>query len=208
MAPDYVDEFIQATKQGKILSKGLPSSIKDNTQFDKWRKISVDLLDVELQNLRIKNSLKLINIPSGLVFNDGEWLDYHFSYWAVLLQGLFSKYEKLYKCVERKLLKPSLKTEMKSLYSKIDDYHNRLKTLRDPVAHPGGFVEVIGQDEHIGTYIILGAKIDVGDMLNQFAVFQMRWYNFALKFTNVVSSELEQNNEILLNYLADSKNIR
>ncbi|MDP2743650.1 MAG: hypothetical protein Q8P00_01110, partial [Dehalococcoidia bacterium] len=125
--------------------------------------------------------------------SEGEWLDHQFGYWAVLTQGLISKFEKLCKGIYRKFPAPrSSKTDLKEMLQKLLDYHIGLKRLRDPLAHPGGPVSIVGQDEHLGPYIVFRGEFDISSMMAGQTTFYSSWTSRAYQFTNTVLVEIDQ----------------
>jgi len=202
LSPKYVYGFIEADSRGGLPSCPLPSVVSRNPQFQKWRSICVDLMDVEFHKHRLLVCLNLLNLKNPSSISEGEWLDHQFSYWAVLTQGLISKFEKLCKNTYRKFPTPcSSETDLKKRLRKLHEYHTRLKRLRDPLAHPGGPVNIIGQDEYLGPYIVFRGEYDVSSMMGGMTNFYSSWVSRAYKFTNIVLVEIDQVSKSLVTLL-------
>lgn len=202
LSPEYVYGFIEAGSRGELPSYPMPSVVSRNPQFQKWRSICVDLMDVEFHKHRLLVCLNLLNLKNPSSISEGEWLDHQFSYWAVLTQGLISKFEKLCKSTYRKFPTPrSSETDLKEMLRKLHEYHTRLKRLRDPLAHPGGPVNIVGQDEHLGPYIVFQGEFDTSSMMDGMTDFYSSWTSRASQFTNIVLVEIDQVSKSLVTLL-------
>ncbi|MDP2731207.1 MAG: hypothetical protein Q8O55_12110 [Dehalococcoidales bacterium] len=192
LSPEYVYEFIEAGSRGELPSVLLPTVVSMNPQFQKWRSICTDLMDVEYHKHRLTVCLSLMNLKNPSSVSEGEWLDYQFSYWAVLTQGLISKFEKLSKSIYRKFPTPdSSETSLKGTLQNLHEYHTRLKKVRDPVAHPGGPVRIVGQDEHLGPYIVFRGEFQMSTLMDSLTGFYSSWTTRAFRFSNMVLEEID-----------------
>jgi hypothetical protein len=193
LSPEYVYGYIEAGSRGELPSFSIPTIASMNPQFQKWRSICTDLMDVEYQKHRLMVCLSLMNLKNPSSVSKGEWLDHQFSYWAVLTQGLISKFEKLSKSIYRKFPTPdSSETSLKETLQKLHEYHTRLKRLRDPIAHPGGAVRIVGQDEHLGPYIVFRGEFEISTLMDSLTAFYSSWTSRAFRFSNMVLGEIDQ----------------
>ena len=202
LSPEYVYDFIQAGSKGNLPSFQLPSSVSKNPQFQKWRSICVDLMDVEYQKHRLLVCLQLLNLKNPSSISKGEWLEHQFSHWAILTQGLVSKFEKLSKSTYRKFPTTcSSESDLKYMLQNLHQYHIRLKRVRDPVAHPGGPVEIVGQDENLGPYIVFRGEYDISSLMDSLTNFYSSWTSRATEFTNIVLGEIDHVSKSLVTLL-------
>lgn len=130
LAPVYVGAFRQVLDQSKDIEQALNalSGMQTNHQFKKWIKICVDLIDVDLQMHRLRNNLILMNSSAISPLNQGEWVEYHYDAWAILMQGLLYRTEKLTKDIVRELIKP-INTEWKTIEIKMLQRSRILKNM-------------------------------------------------------------------------------
>jgi len=199
VSPEYVYGYIEASSKGKLPSYSLPASVSMNPQFQKWRSICTDLMDVEYQKHRLTVCLSLMNLKNPSSVSEGEWLDHQFSYWAVLTQGLVSKFKKLCGSLYRKFPVPnSSGVSLKETLQILHEYHTRLKQVRDPVAHPGGPVRIVGQDEHLGPYIVFRGEFEITTLMDSLTGFYSSWTSRALRFSNMVLVEIDQVSKFLI----------
>lgn len=200
-SPDYVVQYLEKDLTDPTKYK-LPESVVNNSEFQKWRTISIDLMDVEFQKHRILVCLKLLKGQNPPWVSRGEWLDHEQLYWAVLLQGLISKYDKLFKEVYRKFRKPKpTNSEFNDLLSTLRQYHIMLKGLRDPAAHPGGPVRMFGDDMNLGPYLVFRGDYNIGSMFNGMGKFYFEQIPTIRLYTNVVFQEIERLSLILIKSL-------
>lgn len=199
LSPEYVYDYIEAGSKGEQPSYSLPSSVSMNPQFQKWRSICTDLMDIEYQKHRLMVCLSLMSSKNPSSVSEGEWLDQQFSYWAVLTQGLISKFEKLCKSIYRKFPSPnSSEVSPKETLQILHEYHTRLKKVRDPIAHPGGAVRIVGQDEHLGPYIVFRGELEITTLMASLTGFYSSWTSKALRFSNMVLVEIDHVSTLLI----------
>ena len=195
LAPDQVKAFRQTLEQRKDHEQGFAAlcGIQASPEFTSWRSICIDLIDVELQMHRVKNSLALLNSSSVSPLNQGEWVEYHVDAWAMLMQGLLYRVEKLTKGVVRGLVRPA-NTSWRSVETqtlkKITGFQKRVKVIRDPVAHSGGAVEVIAHEHLLESYLLIGGHVDVADMLEPMAAYGEKWHKHLGYFSTMVLNEI------------------
>ncbi len=195
LAPAQVKAFRETISQRKGPEHGLAvlSGIHDNSEFNKWRCICIDLLDLELQMHRLENSLLLLKSPTVSFLSNGSWVDYHFNTWAILMQGLLYRTERLIKDVIRVVIRPescNWKLIEKQTLEKIADFQKRVKLIRDPIAHTRGAVDAIAEDGLIESYILLCGRIPASEMFNQMASFQKKWHKLLSSTSSTIINEI------------------
>lgn len=202
IAPEYVHDLIEGIQKGEITSCYLPVSVSKNQQFQKWRSICVDLIDFEYHKHRLHVCLTLLTTEKTSSITKGEWLDHQMSYWAILAQGLISKYEKLFKDVCRKFpTSHSSVSEMNQMLFDLKQYHNSLKIVRDPVAHPGGPLRITGDDENLGPYIIFRGKYNIRSIMKESDDLYFKQIPATIEFTGMILLGIEKASKLLLNLL-------
>lgn len=202
LSPEYVYGYIEAGSRGALPSVPIPSVVSKNPQFQKWRSICIDLMDFELHKHRLLVCLNLLTLKNPPSISEGEWLDHQFSYWAVLTQGLISKFEKLCTSTYRKFPTPcSSEIDLKERLRKLHEYHTSLKRIRDPLAHPGGPVNIVGQDEYLGPYIVFRGEYDISYIMGGMTNFYSSWVSRAYQFSNIVLEEINQVSKSLVTLL-------
>ena len=202
LAPEHIEGFRETLQQGKGPEAGLDalSGIQAAPQFNKWRKLFIDLIDVQLQIHRVKNSLVLLSAPAIPPLNQGEWVEYHFDAWAILMQGLLYRVEKLTKDVVRELVRPTnfkWKIVETETLQKVRNFKSRVKVIRDPIAHTGGAVEAITNGHRLESYVLIGGYVDMKDLLEPMAGYQREWHQRLSYFTALVFTEIDALSERL-----------
>ncbi len=198
LSPGYVFQYFETSLTNPMLYE-LPQSVSNNADFQKWRTISVDLADVEFQKHRILVCLRLLSAEKHPYVSRGEWLDHEQLYWAVLLQGLISKFDKLFKEVHRRFHRPKpTNSDFHKLLSTLEQYHDMLKGLRDPAAHPGGPVRIFGDDVNLGPYLVFRGDYDIGSMINGLSDFYSEQIPTIKLYTNLVFKEVNRLSSILI----------
>lgn len=202
LAPEYVKAFRVALAQSKDPEQALNamSGMQTSHQFKKWRKMCVDLIDVDLQMHRLKNNLVLINSSAMPPLGQGEWVEYHYDAWAILMQGLLYRVEKFTKDIVRELIRPAnmeWKTIETTTLQKVDDFRKRVKKIRDPIAHTGGAVEAIIDGYLLEMYVLIGGYGDIKHLLEPMAAYQHKWYRRLSYFSSLVFNEIDTLSERL-----------
>ena len=198
LSPSYVLQYLVQDLTDPT-QYTLPQSVRNDPNFQKWRTISVDLMDVEFQKHRILICLRLLSSTKHPRVSLGEWLDHEQLYWAVLLQGLISKFEKLFIEVYRRFHRPKpTSPDLQKLLSALKQHHIMLKGLRDPAAHPGGPVTIFGDDSNLGPYLVFRGDYDIGSMLAAGGDFYSQQIPTIKIYTNLVFKEIDHLCSILL----------
>lgn len=202
IAPKYVHDLNEEILKGEIASCYLPVSLSKNKQFQKWRSICVDVIDFEYHKHRLHICLTLLNTEKTPSVSKGEWLDHQMSYWAVLAQGLISKYEKLFINVYRRFpTSHSSVSEMNQILFDLKQYHKNLKIVRDPIAHPGGPLRITGDDENLGPYIIFRGKYNIRSIVNGSGDLYFSQIPATIEVTGMILLGIEKASKLLLNLL-------
>lgn len=202
LAPKHVKAFRETFAQGKGPEHGLSAlvGIRVDHRFKVWRNICINLIDVELQMHRVKNCLILVNSPAVSPLNQGEWVEYHFDAWAVLMQGLLHRIEKLTKGIVRELIRPTnanWKLVETQTLEKVKDFQKRVKKIRDPIAHTGGAVEALADGHLLESYILIGGHTSTRDLLQPMASYQKKWHKNLSIFSTLVFDEMDRIGERL-----------
>ncbi len=195
-APNYVEDFRKALQQTNDLecAQSALANMKTDPQFSKWREICINLVDVGLQMHRVSDSLVLLNCQSIPPLPKGEWVDYHYNAWAILMQGLLCRVEKLTKSVIRRLIRPTnpewklIETDM---LQKIEHFKLQMKPVRDPVAHAGGPVEAIATGHRIEVCVLVGGW-DIKALFEACANYQHRWHKFLTASSTLILAEIDR----------------
>ncbi len=109
-----------------------------------WTCLLTQCLDVELARDRVKLAASLCGeTPPGSDVVPGAWVVYHMDAWYLAAAGLLERIEKLMIAGCRKLIKEKAHRDATSRTLKlaIRKRRDQIKSLRDAVAHGGGYVE-------------------------------------------------------------------
>ena len=189
--PEYVNEFKKALEEGRLLSHNPKENINTDKKFKVFKSICIAIVEIELQLHRIVVCLNLMAIKAPLALNEGEYLDYEYSCWSVLVQGLMSKFEGFASVICRKIILMD-NAEFRVTIKPITELKKCLKRLRDPIVHlSDGPAQIISEPEHFGAYILINGDIEMVEILNQLSIFKEKWLEQAQKFTNIVNNNIE-----------------
>jgi len=153
--------------------------IEIGSRFNKWRDIYTRLLDVEVAIHQLKTSLSLLKTPAPSYLTVGEWVIYLHDAWAIWVQGLLNRLEKLAIKVVRELVKTSnpnfmsLETDIKVA---IRNLKKKVGKVRDPVAHGGGPIEVLQEEGLLEPILLIGGQLNMKDVFEPMASYQQKWH--------------------------------
>lgn len=200
-APSHVSAFrkiLQQTDDPQQAQNAL-ANIETGAQFSKWREICIDLIDVELQMRRVAISLLLLNSEATPLLSQGEWVDYHYNAWAILVRSLLDKVEKLTKNIVRKLVRPTnpeWKHIEEQMLQTVYDFKSRLKPVRDPAAHVRGPVEAIATEHGVELFVLTGG-CDIKALFEPMGDYQHKWHRVLSASSALVFAEIDRLGERL-----------
>ncbi len=148
---------------------------------------------------RVAISLLLLNSEATPPLSQGEWVDYHCGAWAILVQSLLDKVEKLTKNVVRKLVRPTnpeWKHIEEQMLQTVYDFKSRLKPVRDPVAHVRGPVEAIATEHNVEMFVLTGGY-DTKSLFEPMADYQHKWHRILSASSALVFAEIDRLGERL-----------
>ena len=188
--------FLQDVMQSGDITKYSETfaSLKNDSEYNKYRYVCLDLVDVEFQIRRVNTILTLLQLPSVPQLTLNEWTHYHYDYWSLAMYGLLERFKQLSKHVTRHLIKPNnsrwqiiegeVLASVKALKSKV-------AKIRDPIAHCGGAVEAIDEDNILPLYILAGGSINHIETWFGTESHQEKWATRLLGFTKLALEEID-----------------
>ena len=201
IAPEYVDAFRKSLQaKGYEQSLNEVKGIKIGSRFNKWRDIYTRLLDVEVAIHQLKTSLSLLKAPAPSYLTVGEWVIYHHDAWAIWVQGLLNRFEKLAIKVVRELVETSNPNFM-SLEADISLANRNLKNqvgkVRDPIAHGGGPIKVLQGEGLLEPILLIGGQLNMKDVFEPMASYQQKWHQKSYAISIRILEEIDKLSERL-----------
>ena len=201
IAPEYVSAF-KKSLQAKSYEQSLieVKGIEIGSRFNKWRDIYTRLLDVEVAIHQLKTSLSLLKTPAPSYLTVGEWVIYLHDAWAIWVQGLLNRFEKLAIKVVRELVKTSnpnfmsLETDTRVA---IRNLKNQVGKVRDPIAHGGGPIEVLQEEGLLEPILLIGGQLNMKDVFEPMASYQQKWHQKSYAISIRILEEIDKLSERL-----------
>lgn len=79
----------------------------------------------------------------------------------------------------RELIKPqnsNFKRVETEMVKQIRSLKDKVKKVRDPIAHGGGHIEVLKNEGFLEPLLLIGGHVDMKDVLGSMAAFQQKWH--------------------------------
>lgn len=201
IAPEYVSAFRKSSQtnsweQSLIEVKG----IEIGSGFNKWRDIYTRLLDVEMAIHQLKTSLSLLKAPPPSYLTVGEWVIYHHDAWAIWVQGLLSRFEKLALKVVRELAEtsdPNIRSVENDIRVAIGNLKKEVGEVRDPVAHGGGPIEALQEERLLEPILLIGGQLNMKDVFKPMASYQQKWHQKSYDTSILILAVIDKLSETL-----------
>lgn len=201
IAPEYVDVFRKSLQaKGYEQSLNEVKGIKIGSRFNKWQDIYTRLLDVEVAIHQLKTSLSLMKTPAPSYITMGEWVVYHLDAWAIRLQGLLSRFERLAIKLVRELVKssnPNFMSLENNIKVDIRNLKNQVGKVRDPIAHGGGPIEALQEEGLLEPILLIGGQLNMKDVFEPMASYQQKWYHKSYAISIRILEEIDKLSERL-----------
>jgi len=201
IAPEYVDAFRKSLRaKGYEQSLNEVKGIKIGSRFNKWRDIYTRLLDVEVAIHQLKTSLSLLKAPAPSHLTVGEWVIYHHDAWAIWVQGLLNRFEKLAIKVVRELVEtsnPNFMSLEADTRVAIRNLKNQVGKVRDPIAHGGGPIEVLQGEGLLEPILLIGGQLNMKDVFEPMASYQQKWHQKSYAISIRILEEIDKLSERL-----------
>ena len=201
IAPEYVSIFKKSLPtKGYAQSVMEVKGIKISSSFNRWRDVYTRLLDVELAMHQLNNSLRLLKSPPPSYLTLGEWVIYHHDAWAIILQGLLNRFEKLAIKVARELVETSNPNFMgleADIRVAIRNPKNQVAKVRDPIAHGGGPIEVLQGEGLLEPILLIGGQLNMKDVFEPMASYQQKWHQKSYAISIRILEEIDKLSERL-----------
>jgi len=127
-----------------------------------WRKLLTALLDIEQTMDKVRRSVWFIGstpAPSPSSISDpGAWLIYHVDSWYLHTYGLLERMQKMMTLTCRHVVQPRSRGEplKAALIADVSKMKGVIKGTRHAVAHGGGTVEALEEQDLWEPYVIIG----------------------------------------------------
>lgn len=134
----------------------------------KWASLLTRTLDVDMARDRLRLATDLCGSETpDEDFSLGVWVNYTTDAWWLAAMALIDRFDKLAVAICRRFVTDTVKQkqEIQSLRSAWKDWRDRIKKIRDSVAHGGGPVEALEEDRLWEVHLAL--RIDGFDELVQ-----------------------------------------
>lgn len=163
--PDYVQHFKRRLSETRgdlnlVLAETRPMLRGPR----RWRKLLSTLLDVEQTMDKVRRSVWFIGsspAPSRSRISDpGAWLIYHVDSWYLHTYGLLDRMQKMITLTCRHVVQPRSRGEKikAALIADVKKMKGVIKDTRDAVAHGGGSVEALEEQDLWEPYVVIGPE--------------------------------------------------
>lgn len=200
--PAFVQAFQKGVADGEALERVIETTrpvlgTKAHARWDRWSKLLTAALDVEFAMDQVRRSLWLLEAtpqgaPNNRRYDPGAWIVYHVDHWIFEMHAFLERLEKLVKLTCRSLVRPmNLRWPEieKELMSPIAKIKKDIGKMRHPLAHGGGPVEAIEEEQLWEGFVLLHLEdfsSVVSGRYEKSAAFQQRWHQFLRKRTVTV----------------------
>lgn len=172
------ERYLKQTNNLEVATKQL-QGITITPKLDKWQNLIVDIAELEMQIIRVRNCLTMLKSESITDVTLDQWVDYHYRYWMILVDSMLSKAEQLVKHAIRYNSVPATPIEkdtlIKEYLKELMESKTAIKPLRGEVAHVGGSIQVLKKDGRVEKLIMVGGY-DPELLFNSTGEFQNKWH--------------------------------
>jgi hypothetical protein len=201
--PEYADTFRAALGPEARDYEAARSAVEHipTPRFTRWRNLLVGVADIELYMAKLRSSLLLLGtVPDpdalrGCMMSQGTWVEYHLSMWHFSALGLIERSRRLFTQSYRLLFRdcpPAQDPGLPHFLAKLTNAELLVKDLRHSLAHGGGYVEALGEQQFIEPFALLGSWFDIASVLDHVKVFQERWCGALRDKTVVIIASIHE----------------